>query len=88
MRQQQYLKVIWEDFFKIVERYQATDSQRPINPKKNIYNKTTLRYTIPKLLKANDDKKMLKARHSAFKWAIIRLMSGFSIEIKKVKLSL
>lgn len=66
MRQKQYLKVIWEDFFKIVERYQATDCQRPINPKENIYNKTMLRYTIAKLLKANDDK-MLKARHSAFK---------------------
>ena len=45
MRQQQYSEVIWKDFFAVVERHEVTDSQKPVNPKNNIYSKTMLKYT-------------------------------------------
>lgn len=88
-RIQQYLKIIWRIFFsKIIERHPTTDSQRFINAKQNIYSKTTLRFIIPKLLKAKDKEKTLKARHTGFKGTIRKLTASLSVETKKVKLSL
>lgn len=78
----QHLKIFSKVFFffKIFEKCPTTDSERLINAKWNIYNKITLRYRLPKFLKAKDEEKILKAKHSAFKGTIIKLMASLSIE--------
>lgn len=60
MRQPTIFENHLEGFFRIIERHQATDPQRPSDPKQNIYNKTILKYILPMLLKAKDAEKCEK----------------------------